>query len=101
MTPNENERVRKAFALGSVSSVLFSRRPRTLFRPNGARSVFTAAIAESTSAVLVPVDVQPKDGISRTGVRISISAGVTDRLLEVSDLVALWESYERRAERAA
>ena len=26
MTPNENERVRKAFALGSVSSVLFSLR---------------------------------------------------------------------------
>jgi len=32
----------------------------------------------------------------------AMAAGVTDRLWEVSDLVALWESYEqRRAERAA
>jgi len=30
-----------------------------------------------------------------------MAAGVTDRLWEVSDLVALWESYEQqRAERA-
>jgi len=28
-------------------------------------------------------------------------AGVTDRLWDVSDLVTLWEQYERRAERAA
>jgi hypothetical protein len=32
----------------------------------------------------------------------AMAAGVTDRLWEVSDLVALWESYEqRRTERAA
>jgi len=32
----------------------------------------------------------------------AMAAGVTDRLWEVSDLVALWEAYEqRRAERAA
>jgi IS1 family transposase len=31
----------------------------------------------------------------------AMAAGVTDRLWEVSDLVALWESYEREAERAA
>jgi hypothetical protein len=31
----------------------------------------------------------------------AMAAGVTDRLWEVSDLVALWESYEQgRAERA-
>ncbi len=30
-----------------------------------------------------------------------MAAGVSDRLWEVSDLVALWESYEREAERAA
>jgi hypothetical protein len=31
-----------------------------------------------------------------------MAAGMTDRLWEVSDLVAHWESYEqRRAERAA
>jgi hypothetical protein len=30
----------------------------------------------------------------------SHEAGVTDRLWDVADLVALWESYERRAERA-
>jgi hypothetical protein len=31
----------------------------------------------------------------------AMAAGVTDRLWEVSDLVTLWEEYERRAERAA
>jgi hypothetical protein len=31
----------------------------------------------------------------------AMAAGVSDRLWEVSDLVALWESYEREAERAA
>ena len=31
----------------------------------------------------------------------AMAAGVTDRLWEVSDLVALWEAEERRAERAA
>jgi hypothetical protein len=30
----------------------------------------------------------------------AMAAGVSDRLWEVSDLVALWESYEREAERA-
>ena len=30
----------------------------------------------------------------------AMAAGVTDRLWDVTDLVALWESYERRAERA-
>jgi hypothetical protein len=29
------------------------------------------------------------------------AAGVTDRLWDVNDLVALWEQYERRVERAA
>jgi hypothetical protein len=40
--------------------------------------------------------------IHRT-LRISpaMAAGVADRLWDVSDLVALWESYEREAERAA
>jgi hypothetical protein len=31
----------------------------------------------------------------------AMAAGVTDRLWEVSDLVALWQFYEWRAERAA
>jgi hypothetical protein len=31
----------------------------------------------------------------------AMAAGVSDRLWEVSDLVTLWESYEREAERAA
>ena len=31
----------------------------------------------------------------------AMAAGVTDRLWEVSDLVALWEAEERRLERAA
>ena len=31
----------------------------------------------------------------------AVTAGVTDRSWDVSDLVALWEQYERRAERAA
>ncbi len=31
----------------------------------------------------------------------AMAAGVTSRLWEVSDLVALWEEYERRGERAA
>ena len=31
----------------------------------------------------------------------AMAAGVTDRLWDVLDLVALWEQYERRAERAA
>jgi hypothetical protein len=31
----------------------------------------------------------------------AMAAGVTNRLWDVADLVALWESYERRAERAA
>ena len=31
----------------------------------------------------------------------AMAAGVTDRLWEVSDLVALWEAAERRLERAA
>ena len=31
----------------------------------------------------------------------AMAAGVTDQLWEVSDLVALWESYERQEERAA
>jgi hypothetical protein len=31
----------------------------------------------------------------------AMAAGVTDRLWEVSDLIALWESYEREAESAA
>lgn len=31
----------------------------------------------------------------------AMAAGVTDLLWELSDLVALWESYERRAEREA
>lgn len=31
----------------------------------------------------------------------AMAAGVTGRLWEVSDLVALWEADERRAERAA
>jgi hypothetical protein len=30
----------------------------------------------------------------------AMAAGVTDRLWDVEDLVALWEAYERRAERA-
>jgi hypothetical protein len=30
-----------------------------------------------------------------------MAAGVSDRPWDVSDLVALWESYEREAERAA
>jgi hypothetical protein len=32
---------------------------------------------------------------------VSMAAGVADRLWDVADLVALWESCERRAERAA
>jgi hypothetical protein len=39
--------------------------------------------------------------IHRTLRSPAMAAGVTDRLCEVSDLVALWESYEREAERAA
>lgn len=31
----------------------------------------------------------------------AMAAGVTDRLWDVADLVALWEAHERRAERAA
>ncbi len=31
----------------------------------------------------------------------AMAAGVTNRLWEVSDLVALWEAEERRGERAA
>ena len=31
----------------------------------------------------------------------AMAAGVTDRLWDVADLVALWEQYERRTERAA
>ena len=31
----------------------------------------------------------------------AMAAGVTDRLWDVNDLVALWGSYERRTERAA
>jgi len=31
----------------------------------------------------------------------AMAAGVTNKLWEVSDLVALWEEYERRGERAA
>jgi hypothetical protein len=31
----------------------------------------------------------------------AMAAGVTDRLWEVADLVAAWEAYERRVERAA
>src|SRR6266446_1958683 len=31
----------------------------------------------------------------------AMAAGITDRLWDVTDLVALWESYERRTERAA
>lgn len=31
----------------------------------------------------------------------AMAAGVTTKLWEVSDLVALWEEYERRGERAA
>jgi hypothetical protein len=31
----------------------------------------------------------------------AMAAKVTDRLWEVSDLVRLWEQYERRTERAA
>jgi hypothetical protein len=31
----------------------------------------------------------------------AMAAGVTSKLWDVQDLVALWESYERRAERAA
>jgi hypothetical protein len=31
----------------------------------------------------------------------AMAAGVTNKLWEVSDLVALWEEYERRVERAA
>ena len=30
----------------------------------------------------------------------TMAAGVTDRVWDVNDFVALWESYERRAERA-
>ena len=31
----------------------------------------------------------------------AMAAGVTDRLWDIADLVALWESYERNAEKAA
>jgi len=31
----------------------------------------------------------------------AMAAGVTDRLWDVHDLVALWESYERKQEKAA
>jgi hypothetical protein len=31
----------------------------------------------------------------------ALAVGVTDRIWEVSDLIALWESYERDAERVA
>jgi hypothetical protein len=31
----------------------------------------------------------------------AMAAGVTNKLWEVSDLVALWKEYERRGERAA
>jgi len=31
----------------------------------------------------------------------SMAAGVTDRLWDVNELVALWEQYERREERVA
>lgn len=34
-------------------------------------------------------------------VRPAMAAGVSDRLWDVADLVALWEMYERRTERAA
>ena len=30
----------------------------------------------------------------------AMAAGVTDRLWDVADLLALWEQYQRRAERA-
>lgn len=34
-------------------------------------------------------------------VTAAMAAGVADRLSDVADLVAAWEAYERRLERAA
>jgi len=44
-----------------------------------------------------------EDEFLTIGLRMTpaMAAGVTDRLWDVADLVAPWEAYERRAERAA
>jgi len=53
-------------------------------------------------AAFMQVERSTADKIHRTlRMTPAMAAGVTDRLWDVSDLVVLWEQYERRAERAA
>ncbi len=79
-------------------------------KQHGLRPSFTRAVwqlrlpfASIERHELEPLFLAASIKIHRT-LRMSpaMAAGVTDRLWDVNDLVALWESYEqRRAERAA